>query len=80
MDTQDSLDTRLVQLARGEKRLESTVNLPVHRASTVVYPDLAHYLRRNDGYVYPSYGAIFGQYFLKAKDPIAHPLWQDPER
>lgn len=40
----------------------------------------AHYLHRNDGYVYPSYGAIFRQYFLKAKDPVAHPHWQHPDR
>tara|TARA_R110002110_G_scaffold152033_4_gene344485 strand:- start:336 stop:1271 length:936 start_codon:yes stop_codon:yes gene_type:complete len=40
----------------------------------------AHYLRRNDGYVYPSYGAIFRKYFVRAKDPVAHPLWQDPDR
>lgn len=36
----------------------------------------AHYLRRNGGYVYPSYGAIIRRYFLRAKDPVAHPLWR----
>lgn len=34
-----------------------------------------HFLRRNDGYVYKSYGQIFAQYFLRAKDPVAHPVW-----
>ncbi|MEI6098899.1 MAG: fatty acid desaturase [Alphaproteobacteria bacterium] len=34
-----------------------------------------HYLTRNDGYVYRSYARIFGQYFLRAKDPVPHPLW-----
>lgn len=35
----------------------------------------AHYLRRNDGYVYASYAEIFRRYFLKAKDPVPHPVW-----
>lgn len=35
-----------------------------------------HYLQRNGGYFYPSYGAIFRRYALKTKDPVAHPLWQ----
>jgi fatty acid desaturase len=38
-----------------------------------------HYLRRNDGYVYRSYGQIFGQYLWRRKDPLAHPLWQAPD-
>jgi len=37
-----------------------------------------HYLQRNDGYVYPSYGAIIRQYFWRAKDPVPHPLWPNP--
>lgn len=32
------------------------------------------FLRRNEGYLYRSYGEIFRQYFLKAKDPVPHPL------
>ena len=32
------------------------------------------FLKRNEGYVYPSYVAIFRQYFLKPKDPVPHPL------
>ncbi len=35
----------------------------------------AHYLRRNDGYVYASYAEIFRRYFLRAKDPVPHPVW-----
>lgn len=31
-------------------------------------------LRRNDGYHYRSYGQIFRAYFLRAKDPVPHPL------
>ncbi|MCB2121499.1 MAG: fatty acid desaturase [Rhodobacteraceae bacterium] len=32
------------------------------------------YLKRNDGYYYASYGDIFRRYFLRAKDPVPHPL------
>ena len=31
-------------------------------------------LRRNDGYVYRSYATVFRAYFLRAKDPVPHPL------
>lgn len=34
-----------------------------------------HYLRRNDHYIYRSYAEIFRLYFLRAKDPVPHPLW-----
>ncbi|MGB4826255.1 MAG: fatty acid desaturase [Paracoccaceae bacterium] len=34
-----------------------------------------HFLRRNEAYVYRSYGQIFRQYFLRAKDPVPHPIW-----
>lgn len=33
----------------------------------------------NQAYVYRSYGQIFRQYFLRAKDPVPHPLWQQGE-
>jgi fatty acid desaturase len=33
------------------------------------------FLARNEGYAYPSYRAIFAQYLLRSKDPVAHPLW-----
>jgi len=35
----------------------------------------AHYLRRNDGYVYRSYAQVFAKYLLRAKDPVPHPVW-----
>ncbi|MCM2560745.1 fatty acid desaturase [Lutimaribacter sp. EGI FJ00015] len=35
-----------------------------------------HYRRRNDAYVYRSYREIFRQYFLRAKDPVPHPIWR----
>ena len=31
--------------------------------------------RRNEGYRYASYGEVFRRYFLKAKDPVPHPVW-----
>lgn len=36
----------------------------------------AHYLRRNGGYFYASYGEVLRRYFLTAKDTVAHPLWR----
>lgn len=35
----------------------------------------AEFLARNEGYVYRSYGEVFRRYFLRAKDPVPHPLW-----
>jgi fatty acid desaturase len=35
-----------------------------------------HYLRRNGGYFYTSYGQVLRRYFLTPKDPVAHPLWR----
>lgn len=34
-----------------------------------------HFLQRNDGYYYRNYAQIFRQYFWRAKDPVAHPVW-----
>lgn len=34
-----------------------------------------HYLARNDGYRYASYAEVFRHHFLRAKDPVPHPLW-----
>lgn len=39
-----------------------------------------HYLRRNDGYRYRSYAEVFRRYFLRAKDPVPHPLWRSSDR
>ncbi|MBC7737027.1 MAG: fatty acid desaturase, partial [Candidatus Saccharibacteria bacterium] len=39
-----------------------------------------HYLRRNGDYVYRTYGEIFRQYFLRTKDPVAHPIWPVQKR
>lgn len=34
-----------------------------------------HYRRRNEAYVYRSYAEIFRRYFLRAKEPVPHPIW-----
>ena len=34
-----------------------------------------HYLRRNEAYVFRNYAEIFRRYFLRAKDPVPHPIW-----
>lgn len=36
-----------------------------------------HYLARNDGYRYASYAQVFRRHFLRAKDPVPHPLWPE---
>ncbi len=33
------------------------------------------YLDRNESYVYRSYAEIFRAFLVRAKDPVAHPLW-----
>ena len=35
------------------------------------------FLKRNGGYRYPSYFAIFREHFLTAKDPVPHPLMDE---
>ena len=35
----------------------------------------AEFLRRNEHYFYRSYAEIFGRFFVRAKDPVPHPLW-----
>jgi len=37
--------------------------------------DKEYYQTLNDGYVFRSYGEVFRRYFLRAKDPVPHPLW-----
>jgi fatty acid desaturase len=34
-----------------------------------------HYLACNDGYAFASYRQVFRDYWWRAKDPVAHPLW-----
>ena len=49
--------------------------VPWYRLPKLYFSNRERYLARNDGYMYPSYRAVFRRYFLAAKDPVAHPLW-----
>ena len=49
--------------------------VPWYRLPALYRAHRDHYLGRNEGYVYRSYGQIFRRYFWRAKDPVAHPLW-----
>lgn len=53
--------------------------LPWYRLPHVYFNNPERYLSRNDGYRFASYSEIFGRYFLRAKDPVPHPLYP-PER
>jgi fatty acid desaturase len=46
-----------------------------YRLPAIYRENRDEYLRRNDGYVFASYGEVFRRYFLHAKDPVPHPLW-----
>ncbi|UXX82804.1 fatty acid desaturase [Roseovarius pelagicus] len=48
---------------------------PWYRLPGLYVRNRAHYLNRNDNYVYMSYAQIFRRYFLHAKDTVPHPLW-----
>jgi fatty acid desaturase len=50
-------------------------NVPWYRLPATYRANRAHYLSRNEGYLYRSYAEIFARYFLRAKDPVPHPLW-----
>lgn len=38
-----------------------------------------HWLGRNGGYAYRSYGEVFRRYLWRRKDPVAHPIWTPSE-
>lgn len=48
--------------------------VPWYRLPALYGANRDHYLRRNDGYRYRSYAEVFARYFLRAKDPVPHPL------
>ncbi len=52
--------------------------LPWYDLPALYRSDKDRYQRRNDSYVYRSYAQIFRQHFLRAKDPVPHPLWPKP--
>ena len=50
-------------------------NVPWYDLPTLYAARRAHFLRRNDGYVYRNYAEIFRKYLWHAKDPVPHPIW-----
>lgn len=53
--------------------------VPWHRLPALYRAGRDGYLQANHGYVLPGYGTVFRRYFLRAKDPVPHPLWQAGE-
>lgn len=49
--------------------------VPWYRLPALYRTGRERYLACNEGYLYTSYRAVFAQYFLRAKDPVPHPLW-----
>ncbi|MFT4151746.1 MAG: fatty acid desaturase [Paracoccaceae bacterium] len=49
--------------------------VPWYRLPAVYTARRDHFQRRNEGYVYRSYAEIFRKHFLRAKDPVPHPVW-----
>lgn len=54
-------------------------NRPWYELPRLWRENRAEYLRRNEHYIYSSYGQIFRRHFLRAKDPVPHPLWSAGE-
>jgi fatty acid desaturase len=50
-------------------------NVPWYDLPALYVARRAHFLRRNDGYVYRNYAEIFRKYLWHAKDPVPHPIW-----
>ncbi len=49
--------------------------VPWYQLPALYARDRARYLTRNGGYAYASYAQVFRRHFLRAKDPVPHPLW-----
>ncbi|MBV6634781.1 MAG: fatty acid desaturase [Mameliella sp.] len=49
--------------------------VPWYRLPVMYRRNPQRYLSRNGDYRYGSYGEVFRRYFLRAKDPVPHPLW-----
>lgn len=54
--------------------------VPWYRLPALYAQNRDHYLKRNDSYVYRSYGDIFRAHLWRAKDPVPHPLWKGRDR
>lgn len=51
--------------------------VPWYRLPAIFAERRAQFLERNRSYFYRSYGEVFRQFFLRAKDPVPHPLMSD---
>jgi fatty acid desaturase len=51
-----------------------------HQLPTLYTTHKERFLRRNQDYVFASYGDIFRKFLLNAKDPVAHPYWHGRQR
>lgn len=49
--------------------------IPWYRLPAVYAGRKAHYLKRNGGYHFRSYGEVFRRYLWQAKDTVPHPIW-----
>lgn len=49
--------------------------VPWYRLPGLYASRRAHYQTRNESYVYRNYAQIFRAHFLRAKDPVPHPVW-----
>ena len=54
--------------------------VPWYRLPALYRARRDHYLARNDGYRFASYAQVFRSHFLRAKDPVPHPLWPRPRQ
>lgn len=50
--------------------------VPWYRLPTLYRARAARFLACNEGYRYRSYGQVFARHFLRAKDPVPHPLME----
>jgi len=50
--------------------------VPWYRLWALYSSDRDRYLKRNEAYRFTSYSEVFRRYFLRAKDPVPHPLWR----
>lgn len=53
--------------------------VPWTRLPSLYFANTERYLKRNRGYRYRSYAQIFARHLLRAKDPVPHPLWPQPD-
>ncbi len=56
----------------------SRPGVPWYRLRSLYSAERAAFHAANDHYHYRSYGEVFRRYFLRAKDPVPHPLWKRP--